>query len=162
MSDFQLLASKFQLVLEDDDLTVGSDLPDLIVAAALSDGIVAGSRSLCIMTAVEAMVDVTLNAYEDAQPLPGLDAADHVVEASVLVLSGRVVLMGLFDYWYDAARIPVPAGWLRVRVTRSNCDAAYAADLDAGTEPTNTERVLIQVWPQAASPVTVLKRWREI
>lgn len=64
---------------------------------------------------------------------------DHVVEASVHVPSGRLTVLGCSDYLPDAARFDVPAGWMRVRVSRSGL--AVAAE---GFAP---EGIRLQIWP---------------
>ncbi|GAB2176545.1 hypothetical protein DLREEDagr8_21030 [Dongia sp. agr-C8] len=41
---------------------------------------------------------------------------DHVVEASIELMSGRLVIAGCPDYFPDAKRINIAAGWSRARV----------------------------------------------
>ena len=67
--------------------------------------------------------------------------------------------MGCTDYERDAARFGVTPGWLRLRASRSNLDAAGALDIDSAKTPETTERMRIQVWPAAPADVTIVKRW---
>ena len=49
---------------------------------------------------------------------------DHVVEGSIQVPSGWLVVMGCTDHQPDAARFAVAPGSVRLRVSRSNLDIA--------------------------------------
>jgi hypothetical protein len=48
---------------------------------------------------------------------------DHVVEASLNLVSGRLVVLGCTDYLPDVTRFDMPAGWIRVRDSRRNLAA---------------------------------------
>ncbi|MGW4947481.1 hypothetical protein ACWEOZ_38520 [Actinoplanes sp. NPDC004185] len=68
--------------------------------------------------------------------------------------------MGCTDFEPEAARFPVAAGWLRLRVSQSNLDRAYLAGIDSDEDPQTTERLRLQVWSAGEAPVLVSKRWR--
>jgi hypothetical protein len=68
--------------------------------------------------------------------------------------------MGCTDYEPEARRFPVATGRLRLRVSGSNLDRAYRADVESDSDPQTMERLRLQVWPAAAAPPVVLKRWQ--
>jgi hypothetical protein len=86
---------------------------------------------------------------------------DHVVEGSLRSDSGRLVVMGCTDYMPEAPRFDVPAGWLRVRVAKSNLDQAYALGIDFDEVPETMERLRIQVWPAELTHAVVVKQWSQ-
>lgn len=55
-------------------------------------------------------------------------------------------LGGLTHRTIDADRFEVPAGWTRLRVSRSNLGPVTEVDVDSDESPETTERVRIQVW----------------
>lgn len=56
--------------------------------------------------------------------------------------------------------MPVPAGWLRIRVAKSNLEVAARLDVDSDEAPETMERIRIQAWPSAPEATVVLKRWQ--
>jgi hypothetical protein len=115
--------------------------------------------AVAIGTTVNVDVAVTVEVL-DEPPADDSGGFDHVVEGSVRCPSGRLVVMGCTDYEPDARRFPVPAGWLRLRASQSNLDLAYEADIDSDEDPRTMERLRLQVWPAAAAPLEVTKRWQ--
>lgn len=114
--------------------------------------------ALAVGTLVNVNVTVTLEMLDGA---PDVESAsyDHVVEASTYVPSGRLVIMGCTDYEPDAHRMAVPSGWIRIRVAKSNLDAAQHADRNSDADPATTERLRIQAWPAEKSEPIVHKLW---
>ncbi|WP_231398639.1 competence protein ComJ [Longispora fulva] len=152
-----LFADYHQLhVFDDGSLT---DLGDAWTDQAVLDGLAVAGDALAVGTEVNVSVTVTVEV------LPGRPSADetvfdHVVEGSVEVRSGRLVVMGCTDFEPDAARFTVPGGWMRVRVARANLAEARRLDIDSDEDPATMERVQLQVWPEAPSDLAVLKRWQ--
>ncbi|MEV0273814.1 hypothetical protein AB0H43_34000 [Hamadaea sp. NPDC050747] len=77
--------------------------------------------------AVNVFVDGVVEVH-DHEPVSDSDEFDHVAGASLRCASGRLVVMGCTDYEPDADRIAVPVGPLRLRASRCNLDAAWAAE----------------------------------
>ncbi|WP_240361757.1 hypothetical protein [Streptomyces sp. MBT27] len=110
------------------------------------------AHALAIGTAVNATVDLLTGQPDD-------DTADfdHVVEASLSVASGRLIVLGCSDHVPDAARFNMPAGWIRVRTSRRSLEAAAFPDLDCEDEPEDMEEVRIQAWPAPHSQPHVMR-----
>jgi hypothetical protein len=123
------------------------------------DHIAVGPDAVAIGTTVNVDVAVSVEVLDG---LPADDGAefDHVVEASICCPSGTLVVMGCTDYEGDARRFSVSAGWLRVRASQANLDRAHRAGVDSDDDPQTMERLRLQVWPAAAAPTVVVKRWQ--
>ncbi|WIX79248.1 hypothetical protein QRX50_00055 [Amycolatopsis carbonis] len=105
---------------------------------------------MCVRVAVEVL---------NRAPADDSTDFDHVVEGSVEVRSGCLVVMGCTDFEPDAVRFAVPAGALRVRVGKSNLEVAGRLGIDSDEDPATMEHIRAQVWPAATAPLLVLKRW---
>lgn len=155
-SELTLFADYHQVHLFDEGSS--TDLGDAWAGRAVDDQLAVAGDAMAIGTVVN--VDVSVKVEIRDQP-PADDVADfdHVVEGSLQVSSGRLVVMGCTDFEPEAVRLPVPQGWVRVRVAKSNLAAAYEAGIDSDDDPATMELIAIQIWPAAAAPVVVLKRW---
>jgi hypothetical protein len=155
-TELRLFADYFQIYVFDEGSEM--DFGDLWTSQAVEDGLAAGPDAVAIGTEVNVFVQVSVETLSFP---PASDEADfdHVAEASLESESGRLVVMGCTGYEPDAARFPVTPGWLRLRASRSNLDAAGALGIDSAKTPETMERVRIQVWPAAPADVTVVKRW---
>ncbi|MFB7116223.1 hypothetical protein [Streptomyces sp. NPDC056190] len=114
--------------------------------------------ALAIGTAVNITVAVSVHVLAE-QPHDDSDDFDHVVEASLNLASGRLVVLGCTDYLPDAARFDMPAGWTRIRASRRNLAAAVHADIDSDEAPETTEQLRLQAWPAPYSQPHIIKRW---
>jgi len=76
---------------------------------------------------------------------PGEANADHISEGSLAIRSGSLVVLGCTDARSHAKRIPVPAGWYRVRFTHTGL--------------AKKEKVAIALWPGPRAEARVIKRW---
>ena len=85
------------------------------------------------------------------KPLPELDAWDHVVEGSIEVPSGRLVI-GSWDDTGPTLEVTVPPGSCRVRVRAHGLDETD----DPGEE---RDAYTLQVWTEPPSPPALLKGW---
>ena len=117
------------------------------------------SDAIAVGTTVNVFVDVTVDVL-DHEPIDDSTEFDHVAEASLRSASGRLVVMGCTGYEPDADRIAVPAGWLRLRASRRNLDAAWAADLASDDDPETTEQLRVQVWPAEPAQTVLIKLWQ--
>jgi hypothetical protein len=158
MSDvLRLFADYHQIHLFDEGSE--ADVADAWTDEAVADNVAVAADAIAVGTVVNVFVAVTVEVLDRA-PADDSGDFDHVVEGSLEVRSGRLVVMGCTEYEPDAARFAVPVGWLRMRASRSNLDVAARLDLDSDEDPATTERVRVQVWPAAPQPPVVVKRWR--
>jgi hypothetical protein len=154
--ELRLFADHHQIHVTDD--VVFGDLGEAWTDATVADHLALGEGVAGVGTVVDVDVAVELEIVDEEPPLV-LDGFDHVVEGSFEAVSGKVTVMGCTDYGPDAARFEVPAGWIRIRASGSNLDAAWHADINSDEDPATTERVLIQLWPGEPGPAVVHKRW---
>jgi hypothetical protein len=153
-STLRLFADYFQFHVMDEDADDELDW----TTQAVTDGLAAAEQTLGVGTEVNMDVDVTVELLDRA-PGDTTAEADHVVEASVEVPSGRLVVLGCTDYLPDAARFEVPQGFVRVRASRTNlADVRQVGEEEPGA-PEVLEHVHLQVWPAPHSAPAVLKRW---
>jgi hypothetical protein len=154
--ELRLFADYSQIHVSDDG--GDGDLSDAWTEEASDDRLAIARGVAGIGTVVNVYVAVSLEILE-TEPAVVLDGFDHVVEGAFEVRSGTVVVMGCTDYFPEAARFGVPAGWTRIRASGSNLDAAARAQVDSDEDPATTERVLIQLWPGEPGPTIVRQRW---
>ncbi|MFD5142877.1 hypothetical protein [Streptomyces sp. NPDC058401] len=122
------------------------------------DGLAVTDGAVAIGTAVNVTVAVIVHVLAE-QPDDDTEDFDHVVEASLHLASGRLVVMGCTDYLPDAARFDMPADWIRVRASRRNLAAAVDADVDSSESPETAEQLRLQAWPALFSAPHIIKRW---
>ncbi|WP_328762751.1 MULTISPECIES: hypothetical protein [unclassified Streptomyces] len=157
-AELTLFADYFQIHLTDADSD--GDLGDAWTAQAVADHLAVARDALGIGTAVNVNVSVTVVVLPQ-EPSDDSTEFDHVVEASLDVSLGRMMVLGCTDYGPDAATFEVPPGWNRVRVSRSNLARAAQADIDSDESPETTEKIRIQVWPAPEFPAKIIKRWSQ-
>ncbi|MFK4109420.1 hypothetical protein [Streptomyces sp. NPDC002176] len=151
-----LFADYFQIHILDESSE--GELAEGWTDGTLVDRLVAFRDILGIRTEVDVDVQVDVNSV-NGPPWLEMDAYDHIVEASVEIPSGRMVVMGCSDYLPDAARVEVEPGWMRIRVQKSNLVNAVAAGLESDESPETIERIRVDMWPEHPSGVRVLKQW---
>jgi len=154
--ELKLFADYYQIHLFDEASV--ADLAEAWTEEAMANQLAVARDAVGIGTAVNVFVRVAVEVLDRA---PADDRAhfDHVVEGSIEVRSGRLVVMGCTDFEPDAVRVTVPEGWLRIRVARSNLEAATRLGIHSDKERATTEHVRVQLWPAASAPPAVLKRW---
>ncbi|MFD6243563.1 hypothetical protein [Streptomyces roseolus] len=155
-TNLELFADYFQIHVLDDGSE--GDLSDVWTEQAVSDGLGVTEDALAIGTAVNATVTVGVDVLA-AQPVDDSDDFDHVVEASLDLTSGRLVVLGCTDYFPDAARFEMPTGWIRVRASRRNLAAAVRSESDR--TPETSEQVWLQAWPAPYAEPHIIKRWTD-
>lgn len=155
--ELRLFADYHQIHMFDEGST--TDLGEAWTEAAVADQLAIARDAVAVGTVVNMFVEVAVEVLDRA-PTPDSTDFDHVVEGSVKVRSGRLVVMGCSDYEPDAVRFGVPVGWLRMRVSRSNLEVAARLGIESDEDRANMQRIRIQVWPSAPQPPVVHKRWR--
>jgi hypothetical protein len=96
-------------------------------------------------------VPVVVEVLESA-PLETLDSWDHVVECSIDIPSGRMVVAGCTDYFPKARRIEVVPGTYRARVFYGQLNSLSEDGLEGD------DHYRVALWPHPAEPPVVLKR----
>ncbi|MET8130312.1 hypothetical protein ABZV67_22935 [Streptomyces sp. NPDC005065] len=155
-TELTLFADYFQIHVSGADSD--GDLSDAWTDQASADQLAVARDALGIGTTVNVNVSVTV-AVLPQEPIEDSSEFDHVVEASLYVSVGRLIVLGCTDYGPDAATFEVPPGWNRVRASRSNLARAAQADIDSDESPETTEKIRIQVWPAPELPAKIIKRW---
>ncbi|MEU2509292.1 hypothetical protein ABZ621_31900 [Streptomyces sp. NPDC007863] len=153
-SNLELFADYFQIHVLGDDSE--GDLGDVWTEQTVADGLGVAEDALAIGTAVNVTVAVGVEVLAEP-PVDDSDDFDHVVEASLHLTSGRLVVMGCTDYYPDAARFEMPTGWTRIRASRRNLAAAVRSASDR--TPETSEQVRLQAWPAPYTEPHITKRW---
>ena len=96
-------------------------------------------------------VPVTIAVLE-REPELDADKFDQVVECSIVVESGAIVVAGRTDYFPDAARIKIPSGPYRVRASFEGLESVSADGLEGN------DQYHLQLWPAPMSTVEILKQ----
>jgi len=149
--ELELFADYFQFYLQDEQS--GASLADAWTEeanrrrlAVAPDGCGVGVGTARNMT-VPVRVEV-----RSRPPRGGLRLWDHVVECSIHVPSGRLVVAGCTDYFPNAARIDVAPGWHRARVYYGGLKSVSPDRLEG------EDHYRVALWPAPPSVVMVLKQ----
>jgi hypothetical protein len=125
--NYTIFADRFQFYIQDEhaDANLSNAWSDEAVArlVAVAPGAVgiATARNMDVPVSIE---------FVSKEPTTDLVQWDHVVECSLLVKSGRIVVAGCTDYLPDAARITIAPGTYRVRVCYGGLDFLSPDGLD--------------------------------
>ncbi len=144
-----LLADYHQFYLQDESARGG--LAEAWTPVAVERMLAVGDGVVGFGTARNMLVPVTLQFLE-VGPSLDLAGADHVVEGSLTIHSGRVVVAGCTDHFPDAARYDLPPGTYRVRMSIIGIDTLSDDGLDG------EDHYLVQLWPATAIEPIVLKQ----
>jgi len=110
-----------------------------------------GADLVAVGTARNMDVPVAVEVH-DAEPDVDLDVWDQVIDCSLYVPTGRLIVFGCTENPNDAERMNIVPGTYAARVSY-----ARLADLsDDGLSGEDNYRV--QLWPAPLAPVNVLKR----
>ncbi|MHC2437519.1 hypothetical protein [Bradyrhizobium sp. USDA 4451] len=147
--ELSLFADYFQFYIQDEPAS--GDLSAAWTEEATDRMLAIAPGTVGIGTVRNMDVPVTVTLLEQE---PDDDSAnwDHVVEASLDVASGRVVIAGCTDYFPDAVRIETPPGSYRVRVSYGALDTLSENGLEGD------DHYRLQLWPAAPIAVRVLKQ----
>ena len=145
----ELFADYHQFYLQDEP--VGGDLSESWSQEAVERMFAVAPGVVGVGTARNTTVPVQLEFLAQAPPTD-LSPFDHVVEGSMVVDSGRIVVAGCTDYFPDAARFDVAPGVYRVRMSAAGLDTLSDNGLDGD------DSYLIQLWPAPPVEPTVLKQ----
>lgn len=146
---FQLSASYHQFYIQDE--AADGNLSDAWTPDAVERLLALAPGVVGIGTARNTDVPVTIDVL-DREPEKEFDTSDHIVECSISISSGIIVVAGCTDYFPDAARIRVQPGSYRVRVNF----AGLGSVSDDGLE--GSDRYHLQLWCAPIGDITVLER----
>lgn len=96
-------------------------------------------------------VPVIIEVLDD-EPGKEFDVLDQVVDCSISISSGVIVVAGCTDYFPDAARVEVPPGNYRVRANFTGLNSVSEDGL------TGNDQYHLQVWRAPIADVTVHKK----
>jgi hypothetical protein len=146
--ELSLFADYFQFYIQDEAVT--GDLSEGWDADATARLLAIAPGTMGIGTVRSMDVPVVIEIHDD-RPFEDSGEWDHVVEASVELMSGRVVIAGCTDYFPDATRIDVPPGCYLARVSYGGLNSLSEDGLRGD------DHYRIQLWPGAPSEVRVIK-----
>jgi hypothetical protein len=145
--DAEVYASHSQFYVADPTAEARTDL--VWDGAALERRLGAVDGLVAVGTVGYCFLPVRIELW-DAEPPHDLGDWDHLVEASLDVGSGRIVLAGA-EGEADLDPIEVERGTYRLRSSATGLDGAD--EMDGG------DRYRVQLWPAPAAEPTVLKWW---
>lgn len=154
---FDLFADYHQLYLEDrqaqrDDETVealDARIAQLLSAPAHARHLGVAPGIICLHTARNLTVPLEVELRDQA-PTNDLAGWDRVVEASLSLPSGVLVLHGPTDYLPDAPHLPLPPGTYRVRAYFGGLDTLSPDGLEGA------DHYKVALWPGEEQEPTVL------
>lgn len=147
--EYDLFADYFQFYLQDE--SVEGDLADFWTKEAVTRLFTTAPGVIGISTVRNMEVPVTVEVFE-SEPASDFESWDHVIECTLDVPSGRIVIAGSTDYFPEAARIDVAAGVYRVRVSYGLLDTLSADGLDG------EDHYRVQLWQAEKIAPCVLKQ----
>ncbi|WP_100368794.1 hypothetical protein [Yoonia maricola] len=145
----QLFADYFQFYIQDEqsDGIDGDAWTDIASNARLA----LEANAFAVSTARNMEVPVKI-VISDISPDVDLSLWDHVVEFSICVPSGRLVVAGCTDYFPDALRLTLESGCYEARVLYANLDKVSDDGLDGD------DHYRVELWKGHAIPLKVLKQ----
>jgi hypothetical protein len=147
--NLELFADYFQFYLQDEvaegDLSAAWSPEAIKRMLAVSAGVVG------IGTVRNVDVPVTLE-FLDAEPAADFGSFDHVVEGSLTIKSGPLVVAGCTDYFPDAKRFDLDPGTYRVRLSSSGLSSLSEDGLDG------QDHYRVQLWQASLIEPAVLKQ----
>ena len=146
---FTLFADYFQFYIQDE--AVDGDLSEAWSAEAESRMLAVAPGTVGIGTVRNMDVPVTIQVFS-SEPTLRLHEWDHVVECSISIESGQLVVAGCTDFFPDAARISLTPALYRVRACLTGLTTLSADGLDGD------DCYHLQLWPAEAIEPTVLKQ----
>ncbi|WP_375780630.1 hypothetical protein ACE103_18670 [Bradyrhizobium sp. ma5] len=147
--DLSLFADYFQFYIQDESAT--GDLSEAWTPEATDRLLAIVPGMVGISTVRNMHVPVSVQVLE-REPDHDSSDWDHVVEASLDVASGRIVIAGCTDYFPDAMRIETEPGTYRVRVSYGALDTLSEDGLEGD------DHYRLQLWPAPSIAVRVLKQ----
>lgn len=148
--ELTIFADYFQIYLQD-ELAQG-DLSESWTQEAIDNFFAVAPGTIGMSTARNMDVPLSVHITTSRPLYDDFSSWDQVIEASIDVPSGKIVVMGTTDYLPDALRIPVEPGTYRARI--------YSGDLESLSEDglEGDDHYQVIIWPEAPSTPVVLKQ----
>lgn len=143
-----LVADYFQIHLQDELCQTG--LEDAWTEEATDEMLAVEDGIIGVGTARNTDVPVML-CIEDRQPSISFDEWDHVMECSLRIESGQLVILGCTEEFDKAARVAVAPGWYRVRVFYGGLDTVSEDGLQGD------DHYAVILWPSSRRETQILK-----
>lgn len=147
--ELTLFADYHQFYIQDEN--VDGNLSEAWTDEAVERLLAVAPGTMGIGTVRNVDVPVTIAVLE-REPVLDADKFDQVVECSIAVESGVIVVAGCTDYFPDAARIKLPSGPYRVRVSFESLESVSADGLEGN------DQYHLQLWPAAMGSIDILKQ----
>ena len=147
--EFQLFADYHQFYIQDEP--ADGNLSEAWTPDAVERLLAIAPGVIGIGTVRNTDVPVTIDVL-DEEPEKEFDESDQVVECSISISSGIIVVAGCTDYFPDAARIRIQPGDYRVRANFSRLKSVLQDGLTGG------DRYHLQIWRAPVADVAVLKQ----
>jgi hypothetical protein len=146
--ELSLLADYFQVYIQDE--SASGALSESWTEEATARLLALAPGAIGIGTVRNMHVPVAVEIH-DQEPDDDSSEWDHVVEAELNVVSGRIVVAGCTNYFPEAKRVEVSAGAYRARVSYGGLDTLSEDGLSG-------EDNRVQLWLAPPSPIRVLKQ----
>jgi hypothetical protein len=148
---FTIFADYFQFIVQDE--MSEDDFASIWSPEALDRALAVGKSAICPGTLCNVEVPVEVQVLNE-EPEIDLTAVDHVVEASLEIPSGTIVVMSCTAYFPDAQRFNVVPGTYRaLSVMRG------IASIKCEWEPANDSYV-VYLWLGEQRNPKLLKHWK--
>ena len=135
------------------DETSKDDFSTLWTPEALERMLAVGVTAVCPGTLRNVDVDVEIGVI-DAAPAIDLSKFDHVAEASMRIISGKIVVMGCTGYLPEATRFETEPGNYQLLSLASGIDS-----IQTEWEPAN-DLYTVYLWPGPPRHPTLVKHWK--
>mgnify|MGYP001570426785 FL=1 len=145
--DFVIFADYFQFYLQDERSggingdSWNKDSTDRMLAVE--------NDAFAVGTVRNMNVPVTVELHNREPTI--IQVADQILECSMRVPSGKIVIAGCTDYFPDASRIETAPGAYRVRVSFFGLEDISDDRLEG------KDRYLVQLWPENFTSVSIVK-----
>ncbi|QPF87667.1 hypothetical protein IC762_15830 [Bradyrhizobium genosp. L] len=148
--ELSLFADYFQFYIQD-ELADDVDLSRAWTEEATDRLLAVAPGIIGIGTVRNMHVPVSVQILEH-EPADDFSEWDHVVQTSLDIASGSIVIAGCTDYFPDAMRIEVAAGTYRTRVSYGALETLSEDGLEGN------DHYRVQLWPGPSTTVRILKQ----
>ena len=132
--EFSISADHYQFLLLDE--RSGEDYSHFWSEDAVAKLIAIGNDAVGVMTAGNSVVPLWVGVYENRPAIDDDRDWDQIVECTLNIPSGTLVIMGATDYFPDALRIKLEPSSYRIRI--------YYGGITTGAE--NGDFYRIEIW----------------
>lgn len=143
----EIFADYFLIYVGDRDSE--SEISELVSDECLSQRLIFTPDKIAIVTARNVLVPLVIETSDGEPKIDNLSAWDYVVECSISLPSGVLLIMGPSDYMPDATKIFVRPGNNRLRVFYGGLNTISEDGLDGN------DTYKITLWPTDVSSETI-------